>query len=139
MNLNDDVVTEFRANSGTVTQAMGGALTHLDLALLHHTGRRSGKSYVVPVSYMADDEAYLMVGSFAGAAAEPQWVANVENATEVTVEIGTRTLTLSPTVLRAGPERDGLYEAAREHWPFLLDYEQRTSRPFPVIRLTALN
>jgi deazaflavin-dependent oxidoreductase (nitroreductase family) len=92
MNLNDDVVTEFRANSGTVTRAMGGALAHLDLALLHHTGRRSGKSYVVPVSYMSDEHAYLMIGSFAGAATEPQWVANLEGASEVTVEIGTRTV-----------------------------------------------
>jgi hypothetical protein len=32
MNLNDEVVAEFRANSGTVTQAMDGALSHLELA-----------------------------------------------------------------------------------------------------------
>jgi deazaflavin-dependent oxidoreductase (nitroreductase family) len=139
MNLNDDVVTEFRANSGTVTQAMGGALAHLDLALLHHTGRRSGKAYVVPVSYMAHEEAYLMIGSFAGAATEPQWVANVEGASEVTVEIGTRTVALRPTVLRDGSQRHNLYQTAREHWPFLLDYEKQTSRPFPVIRLAPLN
>jgi hypothetical protein len=35
-NPNDDVIDEFRANSGTVTQAMGGALVGLDLVLLHH-------------------------------------------------------------------------------------------------------
>ena len=45
-NPNDDVIAEFRANSGSVTQAMGGALAHLDLALLHHRGRRSGKPYI---------------------------------------------------------------------------------------------
>lgn len=85
---------------------------------------------------MSYENGYLLLGSFAGAAAEPQWVKNVESATEVTVETGTRTVTMTPEVLRAGPERDRLYQAAREHWPFVLNYEQKTSRPFPVIRLT---
>jgi hypothetical protein len=36
-----------------------------------------------------------------------------------------------------GPDqRDQLYQVARDHWPFLAGYEQQTSRPFPVIRLT---
>jgi len=52
------------------------------------------------------------------------------------VQVGTATKTMTPTVLRDGPQRARLYEAAREHWPFVHDYEQQTSRPFPVIRLT---
>jgi deazaflavin-dependent oxidoreductase (nitroreductase family) len=135
-NPNDDVVAEFRAKSGAVTEAMDGALAGLDLVLLHHVGRRSGTAYTTPVAYMAYDDGYLLLGSFAGAATEPRWVENVENAAELTVELGTCTRTMTPEVLRAGPERDRLYKAAREHWPFVLDYEQRTFRPFPVIRLT---
>jgi deazaflavin-dependent oxidoreductase (nitroreductase family) len=137
-NPNDDVIAEFRANSGSVTQAMGGVLAHLELVLLHHLGRRSGKAYITPVAYMAYEDDYLLLGSFGGAATEPQWVENVDNATELTVEVGTRTRTMTPTVLRDGPQRDRLYEAAREHWPFVLDYEQQTSRPFPVVRLTPI-
>jgi hypothetical protein len=34
---------------------------------------------------MACEDGYLMLGSFAGAAAEPQWVKNIEDATQVTV------------------------------------------------------
>ncbi|MFY9931356.1 MAG: nitroreductase family deazaflavin-dependent oxidoreductase [Streptosporangiaceae bacterium] len=132
---NDDVITEFRANSGTVTRAMGGALAGLDLVLLHHAGRSSGTAYITPVAYMAYGDSYLLLGSFAGAATEPQWVRNVESTPEITVEMGTRTMTMTPAVLRDEPQRDRLYEAAREHWPFVLDYEQRTSRPFPVVRL----
>jgi deazaflavin-dependent oxidoreductase (nitroreductase family) len=135
-NANDDVITEFRANSGTVTQAMGGALSGLDIALLHHVGRSSGHEYTTPLAYMSHDGDYLLLGSFAGAASEPQWVDNLANVNAVTVEIGTRTLAVTPTVLRDGPERDRLYQAARDHWPFVLTYEQQTSRPFPVIRLT---
>jgi deazaflavin-dependent oxidoreductase (nitroreductase family) len=88
---------------------------------------------------MAYEDDYLLLGSFSGAATEPQWVENVNNATELTVEVGTCTRTMTPTVLRDGPQRDRLYEAAREHWPFVLDYEQQTSRPFPVVRLTPID
>jgi deazaflavin-dependent oxidoreductase (nitroreductase family) len=135
-NPNGDVIAEFRANSGSVTQAMGGVLAHLDLLLLNHRGRHSGKDYTTPVSYMPYQDGYLLLGSYAGAATEPQWVANAENARELTVEVGTRSRTMTPTVLRTGPERDRLYQIAREHWPFVLDYEKNTSRPFPVVRLT---
>jgi deazaflavin-dependent oxidoreductase (nitroreductase family) len=134
-NPNGDVIAEFRANAGSVTKAMGGALAHLDLLLLHHRGRRSGKEYTTPVSYMLYRNGYLLLGSFAGADAEPQWVENLENATDLTVEVGTRSRTMTAVVLRHGPERDRLYEIAREHWPFVLDYELKTSRPFPVVQL----
>jgi deazaflavin-dependent oxidoreductase (nitroreductase family) len=135
-NPNDDVIDEFRANSGTVTQAMGGALAGLDLILLHHPGRATGTPHITPVAYMPYEDGYLLLGSFAGAATEPQWVRNVEAAPEIAVEMGPRTRMMTPTVLRDGPERDRMYQAARDHWPFVLDYEQRTSRPFPVVRLT---
>ena len=40
--LDDQVITEFRANAGVVLDAMGGHFKNVHLLLLHHTGRRSG-------------------------------------------------------------------------------------------------
>jgi hypothetical protein len=54
------------------------------------------------------------------------------------VEVGARTRQMTPSVLRDGPQRDQLYQAARHYWPFVADYEQQTTRPFPVIRLTPI-
>jgi deazaflavin-dependent oxidoreductase (nitroreductase family) len=138
-NPNDAVIAEFRANSGSVTEAMGGVLADLDLVLLHHPGRLSGKSYVTPLAYMSYEDDYLLLGSSGGAATEPKWVENVEAGRMITVEVGTRIRTMTPMVFRDGPKRDQLYQAAREHWPFLLDYEQQTTRPFPVVRLTSVD
>jgi F420H(2)-dependent quinone reductase len=45
---------------------------------------------------MAYEDDYLLLGSLGGAATEPQWVKNVDNATELTVEVGTRTTTMTP-------------------------------------------
>jgi deazaflavin-dependent oxidoreductase (nitroreductase family) len=138
-NPNGEVIAEFRANAGSVTRAMGGALAHLDLLLLHHRGRRSGRAYTTPVAYMPYQHGYLLLGSHAGAATEPQWVQNLEHATELTVEVGTRTRSMTPTVLREGPQRDRLYAIACEHWPFVIDYERKTCRPFPVVQLAPLD
>jgi hypothetical protein len=55
-NPNDDVIAEFRANSGSVTQAMGGAPAGLDLVLLHHRGRMSGQPCTTPVAAMAYED-----------------------------------------------------------------------------------
>jgi deazaflavin-dependent oxidoreductase (nitroreductase family) len=122
-----------------VTRAIGSALAHLDLLLLHHRGRRTGRAYTTPMAYMAYRDGYLVLGSFAGSAIEPQWVDNLEPGIGVEVEVGTRLRTMTPTVLRLGAERDRLYEIAREHWPFVLDYEKKTCRPFPVVRLSPLD
>jgi hypothetical protein len=35
------------------------------------------------------------------------------------VEVGTRTTMMIPAVLRDGAQRDRLYAAARDHWPFV--------------------
>jgi deazaflavin-dependent oxidoreductase (nitroreductase family) len=138
-NPNSEVIAEFRGNSGYVTRAMGGALAHLRLLVLHHVGRRSGKAYTTPLAYMPYEGGYLLLGSFAGAEHEPHWVGNIEHATEIRVEVGTRTRTMRPKVLRDGLRRDRLYDIAREHWPFVLDYETKTPRPFPVVELTPLD
>lgn len=63
-------------------------------------------------------------------------MANVEAMSELTIETGDETVTMKPTVLREGPERDRLYEKAVEYWPeFREVYETKTDRKFPVIRL----
>ena len=47
--LDDHVITEFRANAGVVLDAMGGHFKNVHLLLLHHTGRRTGQLYVTPL------------------------------------------------------------------------------------------
>jgi deazaflavin-dependent oxidoreductase (nitroreductase family) len=134
---NTTVIAEFRANGGKVTEAGGGVLSELDLAIVHHIGRRSGKQYLTPVSYMTFEGDFLLIGSYAGSPVEPQWVANVEAMAELELEFGDRTVRVIPAVLREGTEWERLYAAAVAHWPFVAeDYARKTTRAFPVIRLT---
>jgi deazaflavin-dependent oxidoreductase (nitroreductase family) len=129
------VIAEFRANRGVVTEAMGGHFKNTTLALVHHVGRRTGQERVQPLLCMQDSDSYVLVGSNGGATKEPLWVVNLEAMPETTIEVGERTLTVQPTVLRSGAEHDRLYTALVAYWPDMLEYEKSTDRPFSVIVL----
>src|SRR5262245_47727182 len=133
--LDDQVVTEFRANAGMVVHAMGGHFKNIHLLLLHHTGRRSGRRYVTPLLYVEDGDRYILIGSNGGADKEPAWVANVAAMAEVLIEVGEQTLTAKPTVLREGPEWDRLHATVAAYWPDILEYQTHTRRTFPLIVL----
>jgi deazaflavin-dependent oxidoreductase (nitroreductase family) len=132
---NDQTIAAFRANGGVV----GGHFEGKNLLLLHTTGRRSGTQRVNPLVYTTDGTSLLVAGSYGGAEKEPTWVVNVEATPEVTIEVGGRTLTARAAILREGPERDRLYARLTEHWPDFLQYETKTTRRFPVIRLDPMD
>jgi deazaflavin-dependent oxidoreductase (nitroreductase family) len=133
--LDDQVITEFRANAGVVLDAMGGHFKNVHLLLLHHIGRRSGQLYVTPLLFIEDGDKCVLIGSNGGAEKEPAWVGNVAAMPEVVIEVGERTLTAKPTILREGPERDRLRAAAVAYWPDILEYQTHTTRNFPFIVL----
>jgi deazaflavin-dependent oxidoreductase (nitroreductase family) len=133
--LNNGVITEFRANRGVVTEAMGGHFKDSTVALVHHAGRRTGKEYVQPLLCMPDGSNHVLVGSNGGHGKEPLWVGNLEAMPQTTIELGERTITVKPTVLRDGPERDRLYAELTKFRPDLLKYEKSTDRAFPVVVL----
>ncbi len=128
---NTQVIEEFRANRGVV----GGHFAGVTVALVHTVGRRSGRKVVKPLLYLRHGDAMVLVGSSGGAPREPLWVRNLEEMTEVTVEVGERVVTARPTVLRDGPERDALYPRFVQYWPDLLEYQKNTDRTFPLVRL----
>lgn len=129
--MNAKVVTEFRANGGTV----GGPFEHMSLLLLHHTGARSGKPYVLPLAYLADDDRYALFASKAGAPENPAWYHNLKAHPRVQVEVGTETLDVVAEEA-TGAERDRLFRAQAEHSPQFEGYQRKTERVIPVVVLT---
>jgi deazaflavin-dependent oxidoreductase (nitroreductase family) len=128
---NQQVIDEFRANSGVV----GGHFEGKHLLLLHTVGRRSGQPRINPLVYANDGASYLVAGSMGGAPKDPEWVANVEAMPEVQVEFGDRTVTAKVSVLREGTERARTYALLVDYWPDFLEYETKTDRTFPIIKL----
>jgi deazaflavin-dependent oxidoreductase (nitroreductase family) len=129
------VIADYRANAGV----LGGHFEGKHLLILHTIGRRTGQERLKPLLYLDDGDTFVVAGSNGGTEHEPLWVRNVEAMPEITVEFGDRTITAKPTVLRDGDERARLYARLVEYWPDFLQYETKTDRPFPLIRLDPIN
>jgi deazaflavin-dependent oxidoreductase (nitroreductase family) len=133
MSFNDTVIETFRANDGVVGAPWEGKT----LILLHHVGRQSGKEFVTPLVAAPDGDAYVICASMGGAPSDPQWVANLESATgPATIELGAETVTADYEVVRPGdPAWAQTYGIWRAYWPAAAEYETKTDRKFPVVRL----
>lgn len=112
----------------------GGVLPTL---LLTVPGRRSGVERTVPLVYFSDgDDVILMASSF-GRPNLPAWYHNVKANPEVTLTAGGVSERYRATEVD-GPEREALYEKAKQVYAGYGIYEDRTAgiRAVPVLRLT---
>jgi len=128
---NARIIEEFRANEGRV----GGRFEGNPLLLLHHTGARSGESYVNPLAYQADGGRFVIFASKAGAPENPGWYYNLKAHPETTIEVGTETVPVRAEEA-TGEERERLFRAQAERIPVFAEYEQKAGRTIPVMVLT---
>lgn len=123
---NQGVISEFRANHGTVSQPP------FPILLLTTTGAHTGRQTTVPLGFAADDKGRVfVVASKAGAPGHPAWFHNLRADPSVTVELGDSTYH-ARAVVTEGEERDRLYRTVSDGTSA---YEQNTGRVFPVIIL----
>jgi deazaflavin-dependent oxidoreductase (nitroreductase family) len=128
--MNRGVIAGFRANGGKV----GGQHASLDIILLHHRGARSGQARVTPLACVRDGEDMLVVASAGGAPRHPAWYWNLKANPRVTVETGTETMEVIAGEV-ADEEHGGLWAMITGAIPVMLEYQDRTTRHLPVIRL----
>ena len=128
---NDHVIREFRANDGKV----GGYFEGAPMILIHHIGARTGTERVSPlVLFPEEDGAMLIVASKGGAPTSPDWYYNVKAHPRLEVEVGTETFTVEASELDAA-ERAEQWERIVADRPGFGDYQKKTTRTIPVLRL----
>ena len=128
---NQEIIAELRANNGDVLHPH---FRGKHLLVLHTVGRKSGQPRVNPLVYATDGDSLLVCGSMGGAPKDPEWVANAGAMSEVTVEVGGRTLKASAKVVPSdAPEWERLYGLWAEYWPDAHEYEKSTTRKFPIL------
>jgi deazaflavin-dependent oxidoreductase (nitroreductase family) len=132
---NQQIIEEFRANEGRV----GGGFEGAPMVLVHHRGRTTGREYVNPMMYMADDadnSVMYVFASKAGAPTNPDWYYNLVAAGEASVERGTETY---PVTVReiSGADRDRIYAEQARRYPGFAEYAEKTAgiRTIPVLEL----
>ncbi len=132
--LNRQVIEEFRANAGRV----GGNYDGRPLLLLTTTGRKTGRTQTTPVMYLADGDGYCVFASKGGAPQHPAWYLNLVANARVVVELGAERFEAQATVV--GPdERDALFRKQASLYGQFAEYQRKTTRTIPVVRLTRTN
>lgn len=128
---NTRVITEFRENGGKVGPPFEGA----PLVLLHSVGAKSGEQRISPLMSFPDDEGWVIVASKAGAPTNPAWYHNLIANPETTVEFGTETYEVTASVI-PDEERATLWAEITANNPGFAEYEAKTERTIPLVRLT---
>ena len=113
----------------------GGSVNGSPVLLLTVVGRKSGQAYTLPLAYVLHE--YLITASAGGADKNPVWLSNLENMSEAKIEVSGKTYTVKPTVT-TGAERDQLYELFKAQGSNFGEYEHKTTRKIPVIRLQVI-
>ena len=102
--------------------------------LLTTVGRKSGKARTVPLIYLADGVAHVVVGSMGGSATHPDWWLNLCTAPAAKVTVNGRTWRVRAEEAR-GAERDRLWVRLTQTFPGFANYQRATSREIPVVIL----
>jgi deazaflavin-dependent oxidoreductase (nitroreductase family) len=70
---------------------IGGKMFGAPVLLLTTTGRRSGRSWTVPLLYQPDDDRWVIIASNGGNAKHPAWWLNLQAQPDASVQIGRQT------------------------------------------------
>ena len=116
----------------------GKAFGTMPALVLRTVGAKSGIDRTTPVGYFPDgDGNWLIVASYAGAANTPAWYHNIAaHPDQVRIEIDGRTVSVTAEELR-GAERDAAWKQITETVGRFAQYQEKTDRRLPVLRLTA--
>ncbi len=127
---NAKVIEEFRANAGVV----GGYFAGKPMALVTHTGAKTGTPRVTPLVCSTDAGRVVIIASMGGAPTNPAWYHNMIANPTVTVEVGSETYT-ARAVEVTGDERQRLYDQQVAIMPQFAEYAAKTTRTIPVLVL----
>lgn len=119
-----------KLSGGRVASAFGDA----PVLLLTTVGRRTGRSRTVPLLYVADDGAFIVVGSNGGRDHHPDWYRNLLHRPEAMVEVRGERLTVTGEEVDPD-ERARLWARFTAMWPGYEKYAASTDRRIPVVRL----
>jgi len=102
--------------------------------LLTTRGRRSGTLRRTPLIYGRDGEAYVVVASRGGTPEHPAWYLNLSAEPEVTIQVGSDVMRAYATTID-GDHWSDVWGQMAQIWPAYDDYQAKTSRQIPLVRL----
>lgn len=128
---------------GPLAMVMKGLITGMirmrggKVLALTTVGAKSGRTHEVELGWFPDGDRWLIVASAAGAAKHPAWYFNLaRNPDKVWIVVDGRKIKVRPESLK-GEEREQKFKEIAAAAPNYGQYQTKTDREIPVIRLTA--
>lgn len=107
----------------------------LSVLVLHTRGCASGQPRTAVLSFVPNEQSYVVAASNAGAGRDPAWWRNLQQMSRSEIEVGGRRLAVTWRQA-AGREAEQLYARFIQADASYAEYQRRTSRTIPVVILT---
>jgi deazaflavin-dependent oxidoreductase (nitroreductase family) len=121
----------YKSSGGRRGSTMGGR----KILLLTTVGNKSGKERTVPVVPFFDGADTYVMASLGGAPQNPAWYVNLKKNPEVGVQIGADKWKAHAVPLEGGAERDRIWNRVVVEMPNFGEYQKKTTRVIPVVKL----
>jgi deazaflavin-dependent oxidoreductase (nitroreductase family) len=114
-----------------------GSFMGMTVLVLNTIGKKTGAQRATPVGWFPyDDDTWLIVASAGGGARNPAWFYNLAaNPDKVSIDLNRVNVPVVAEQLH-GADRDRAWSSITTASPRFLQYESKTDRLIPVIRLT---
>lgn len=126
----------YQGTNGWIGHRIPGAPPML---LLHSVGAKTSQPRTHSLAYFLDGDDYLIVASNGGAPRNPAWYHNLRAHPDIEINLGPRRLRVTAQALLPGdPDYARLWRLCDERNAGRYSaYQKRTTRPIPVVRLSA--
>lgn len=120
----------YRRSGGRI----GGKMFGVPVLLLTTTGRKSGRSWTVPLMYQPEGDGWVLIASNGGSPRHPAWWLNLRSRPDSVVQIGRDTYPVT-AAQASGADRDRLWRRMADMYKGYDAYERKTTRKIPVVVL----
>ena len=103
--------------------------------LLTTRGRKSGTARRTALIYGRDGGDYVVMASYAGAPAHPDWYFNLDADPEVVIQVGEEIMTGTARTV-SDEDRDRVWKAMTAIWPDYDEYATKTDRKIPLVAIS---
>lgn len=102
--------------------------------LLTTLGRSSGEHRMLPLIYGKDGDDHIIVASKGGHADHPAWYLNLQASNAVSVQVAADKFSARAELVEE-TDRARIWDMMAEIWPPYNEYQEKTDRQIPVVRL----
>lgn len=136
---NERIIAEFRANGGTLTTGGFGR----NIILVTHVGVVDGVERVSPLYAQSSPEGWTIVAANAGSDEHPKWYPDLAANSGIEVEYPGEDGEVGTIAVRVTevPDEEWTAEWAAflDRAPGFADYQSKTERRLPILKLTRSN